>query len=114
MKVLKDVNNAIDYTYDVNGNMIKDLNKGITNISYNHLNLPTRVTIGGKNIDYTYDAVGIKLSKTVRGVARQYAGNYVYENGVLQFFNHPRGMCRLKMLVIYHKDSNMYINTKTT
>ncbi|WP_407266830.1 hypothetical protein [Tenacibaculum maritimum] len=87
----KDVNNAIDYTYDVNGNMIKDLNKGITNISYNHLNFPTRVTIGGKNIDYTYDAVGIKLSKTVSGIATQYAGNYVYENGVLQFFNHPEG-----------------------
>ncbi|WP_236545598.1 RHS repeat domain-containing protein [Tenacibaculum maritimum] len=87
----KDVNNAIDYTYDVNGNMIKDLNKGITNISYNHLNLPTRVTIGGKNIDYTYDAGGVKLSKTVSGVATQYAGNYVYENGVLQFFNQPEG-----------------------
>ncbi|MFL0087636.1 DUF4329 domain-containing protein [Tenacibaculum maritimum] len=80
-----------DYTYDVNGNMIKDLNKGITDIIYNHLNLPTRVTIGGKNIDYTYDAVGIKLSKTVSGVATQYAGNYVYENGVLQFFNQPEG-----------------------
>ncbi|MFL0102702.1 RHS repeat-associated core domain-containing protein, partial [Tenacibaculum maritimum] len=80
-----------DYTYDVNGNMTKDLNKGITNISYNHLNLPTRVTIGGKNIDYTYDAGGVKLSKTVSGVATQYAGNYVYENGVLQFFNHPEG-----------------------
>ncbi|WP_159288372.1 RHS repeat domain-containing protein [Tenacibaculum maritimum] len=79
------------YTYDVNGNMTKDLNKGITNISYNHLNLPTRVTIGGKNIDYTYDAGGVKLSKTVSGVATQYAGNYVYENGVLQFFNHPEG-----------------------
>ncbi|WP_407265346.1 RHS repeat domain-containing protein [Tenacibaculum maritimum] len=80
-----------DYTYDVNGNMIKDLNKGITDIIYNHLNLPTRVTIGGKNIDYTYDAGGVKLSKTVSGVATQYAGNYVYENGVLQFFNHPEG-----------------------
>ena len=28
--------------------MIKDLNKGISNITYNHLNLPTRVTINGK------------------------------------------------------------------
>ncbi|WP_236545831.1 RHS repeat domain-containing protein [Tenacibaculum maritimum] len=77
--------------YDVNGNMTKDLNKGITDIIYNHLNLPTRVTIGGKNIDYTYDAGGVKLSKTVSGVATQYAGNYVYENGVLQFFNHLEG-----------------------
>ncbi|MFL0122955.1 RHS repeat-associated core domain-containing protein, partial [Tenacibaculum maritimum] len=86
------------YTYDVNGNMTKDLNKGITNISYNHLNLPTRVTIGGKNIDYTYDAGGVKLSKTVSGVATQYAGNYIYKRNPgrgaqlkLAFFNHPEG-----------------------
>ncbi|MDO6812238.1 DUF6443 domain-containing protein [Tenacibaculum soleae] len=84
-------NATTEYIYDVNGNMTKDLNKGITNITYNHLNLPTRVTIGGKNIDYTYDAAGIKLSKTVNGVTTQYAGNYVYGNNVLQFFNHPEG-----------------------
>ncbi|WP_407268284.1 RHS repeat domain-containing protein [Tenacibaculum maritimum] len=87
-----------DYTYDVNGNMTKDLNKGITDIIYNHLNLPTRVTIGGKNIDYTYDAGGVKLSKTVSGVATQYAGNYIYKKNPrrgaqlkLAFFNHPEG-----------------------
>ncbi|MCK9236222.1 MAG: hypothetical protein M0P09_07920, partial [Acholeplasmataceae bacterium] len=34
-----------DYAYDENGNMIKDRNKGITNITYNHLNLPVRITI---------------------------------------------------------------------
>jgi len=33
-----------DYTYDVNGNMISDKNKSITAITYNNLNLPTRVT----------------------------------------------------------------------
>src|SRR5690606_34428325 len=32
-----------DYTYDDNGNMLSDLNKGITGITYNHLNLPTQV-----------------------------------------------------------------------
>ena len=32
-----------DYDYDVNGNMTKDENKGITSISYNHLNLPESV-----------------------------------------------------------------------
>lgn len=31
---------TIDYTYDVNGNLTTDSNKAITNISYNHLNLP--------------------------------------------------------------------------
>ncbi|MDB9837152.1 hypothetical protein OAC51_09685, partial [Flavobacteriaceae bacterium] len=33
------------YTYDVNGNMLTDSGKGISNIAYNHLNLPEAVTI---------------------------------------------------------------------
>ena len=31
---------SIEYTYDANGNLTKDLNKGITQIRYNLLNLP--------------------------------------------------------------------------
>jgi YD repeat-containing protein len=31
-----------DYTYDSNGNLTSDKNKGITSISYNHLNLPEK------------------------------------------------------------------------
>ncbi|SED96141.1 hypothetical protein SAMN04487765_0932 [Tenacibaculum sp. MAR_2010_89] len=80
-----------DYTYDVNGNMKTDANKGITNITYNHLNLPTRVTIGEQHIDYTYDASGSKLRKTVSGITTDYAGNHIYKNGALEFFNHPEG-----------------------
>ena len=34
----KDVAGATDYSYDVNGNMTLDNNKGITQITYNHLN----------------------------------------------------------------------------
>ncbi|WP_236545596.1 HYD1 signature containing ADP-ribosyltransferase family protein, partial [Tenacibaculum maritimum] len=100
----KDVNNAIDYTYDVNGNMTKDLNKGITNISYNHLNLPTKIHFrNGGSIDYKYDARGVKLEKEARGEygdpsSTQYAGNYIYKKNPgrgaqlkLAFFNHPEG-----------------------
>ena len=84
-------NTTTEYSYDVNGNMKTDVNKGITNISYNHLNLPTVVTINGQNINYTYDATGTKLRKVVSGVTTNYAGNYVYKNNTLQFYNHAEG-----------------------
>ncbi|MFT3945348.1 MAG: DUF6443 domain-containing protein [Agriterribacter sp.] len=66
-----------DYSYDANGNMVKDLNKDIVSYSgdngivYNHLNLPQQVTIKKSisvnkgAITYTYDAAGNKLKKTV-------------------------------------------------
>ncbi|MCF2875875.1 RHS repeat-associated core domain-containing protein, partial [Tenacibaculum sp. Cn5-1] len=88
-------NTTTEYTYDVNGNMKTDANKGITNIVYNHLNLPTQVTIGGQNIIYTYDAAGMKLKKVVNGTTTEYAGNYMYENNVLQFFNHSEGYVKV-------------------
>ncbi len=84
-------NLTTEYTYDVNGNLITDANKGITNILYNHLDLPTRITVNGQNIDYVYDATGTKVRKTVNNATTDYAGNYVYENGILQFFNHAEG-----------------------
>ncbi|GAA3626423.1 DUF6443 domain-containing protein [Flavivirga jejuensis] len=88
---------AEEYTYDSNGNMLTDLNKGIsTNIVYNYLNLPTQVTLASGNISYIYDATGVKQKKIVStGTNTLYAGNYVYEgasgNESLKFFNHPEG-----------------------
>lgn len=81
------------YTYDTNGNMLRDYNKGISsNITYNHLNLPTYVPLSGENISYIYDATGVKLKKEVStGGTTEYAGNYVYQDGSLKFFNHPEG-----------------------
>ncbi len=82
-----------DYWYDSNGNMIQDDNKGITSITYNHLNLPTNIVTSSGNISYVYDAAGTKLKKTVSGggSVTDYAGNYVYQGGTLQFFSHPEG-----------------------
>ena len=84
-----------DYSYDLNGNMTEDKNKGITTIAYNHLNLPIQVSFGSNNISYIYDATGIKLAKVVNenghSTTTQYAGNYVYKEGILQFFNTPEG-----------------------
>lgn len=42
--------NLNDYEYDLNGNMILDRNKGITEITYNYLNLPEKITFS--NNDY--------------------------------------------------------------
>ncbi|WP_157766220.1 DUF6443 domain-containing protein [Aquimarina aggregata] len=88
-----------DYDYDTNGNMIKDQNKGITSITYNHLNLPETVSIsnseGTGTISYIYDATGAKLKKTAPSggslTTTEYAGNYVYKNGNLEFFNTSEG-----------------------
>ncbi|MET3034457.1 hypothetical protein, partial [Flavobacterium johnsoniae] len=38
-----------DFDYDDNGNMILDKNKNITLITYNHLNLPKKITFGTGN-----------------------------------------------------------------
>ena len=76
-----------EYTYDSTGNLTKDLNKGISNISYNCLNLPSAVTFSdGSTIVYTYAGDGAKL-KTVHKIGgttttTDYCGNVVYENGV--------------------------------
>ncbi len=99
-----------DYEYDINGNMTKDLNKGIIRIGYNHLNLPVVVDVDNGEgaqyngrISYIYDATGTKLAKIVNdtGAAStkvtEYAGNYIYEqsgvssNYKLKFFSHPEG-----------------------
>ena len=81
------VKQANEYAYDANGNLTKDLNKGITDIQYNCLNLPSVVTFSdGSTITYTYAADGTKL-KTVHKIGgttttTDYCGNVIYENGV--------------------------------
>ena len=78
---------AGEYAYDVNGNLTKDLNKGITDIQYNVLNLPSTVSFSdGSTITYTYGADGTKL-RTVHKIGStttttDYCGNVIYENGV--------------------------------
>jgi RHS repeat-associated protein len=90
-----------DYSYDANGNMLKDLNKGIgtsttSGITYNHLNLPTKITFGtAENIEYIYNAAGQKLQKIVTDgsnvTTTDYLGGYQYESGSLKFFPTAEG-----------------------
>ena len=61
-------NTEEEYEYDDNGNMTKDLNRGITGITYNVLNLPSVIQFTDNSyIEYTYGADGQKL-RTQYGV----------------------------------------------
>ncbi|MBC9930619.1 RHS repeat-associated core domain-containing protein [Chitinophaga qingshengii] len=95
--------NGDDYTYDRNGNLNKDLNKSISAITYNHLNLPVLITMDNKgSILYQYDAAGNKLKKVVtdntlaqpRVVTTTYINGAVYQNDTLQFIGHNEGRIR--------------------
>ena len=97
------VKQANEYVYDANGNLTKDLNKGISNITYNVLNLPTGVTFAsGGFIQYGYTADGIKrrmMYKEADGsgnpVPTVYCGNVVYENGVARLLLTEEGYVTL-------------------
>ena len=66
-------NEETEYTYDANGNMLTDSNKGITSIDYNVLDLPQCINVkpnvlgnSDNKICYTYSADGTKLSSTYK------------------------------------------------
>jgi len=113
-----------DYGYDVNGNLITDLNKKIDgttglnqsqangSITYNYFNLPYKIDIKDDDgnlkgvITYIYDANGVKLEKKVKEepssannntsktTVTSYLTSTVYENDVLQFIQHEEGRIR--------------------
>jgi len=108
--------NTQDYWYDVNGNLVKDLNKNTKTgagdgVTYNFLNKPSKINLEGKStVDFVYDASGEKLSKKVTSAngaitTTYYIGDFVYQStttaGVesslnLQFVLHEEG--RLKII----------------
>lgn len=84
-------NAATEYEYDENGSMTKDLNKNISSIQYNSLNLPTSITYSdGRSAAYIYDAGGRKLKVSYKTspvsteVPTDYCDNVIYENNVLK------------------------------
>lgn len=86
IKIKDNSNNSTGYEgtagfpieYDTNGNITTMLDKQITGISYNHLNLPTTVKIGfdqiTSQIKTNYGADGVKLRKENVKMAIGFAG----------------------------------------
>lgn len=99
-----DVSNTVDYDYDLNGNLSLDRNKGISQIQYNHLNLPKKIVDQNnsmKTIEYIYNANGQKLArKSPENLTTYYSGIFVYEETLegdavvprLKYILHPEGM----------------------
>ena len=90
-----------EYEYDYNGNLIKDLNKKITNIQYNYLNLPASIQFeDGSRVSYLYYADGKKLRVThvIGGTTTttDYCGKVVYENGSPKTLLTENGFISLK------------------
>jgi RHS repeat-associated protein len=110
---------ATDYTYDANGNMTRDLNKGIGLttgdntylITYNFMNLPQLVKRVGNQTQYIYDATGRKLANVTSFSNAQkqseYLGELMYENDALQYIQHEEGRIVLQETeLIYTSDAS--------
>ena len=82
--------------YDVNGNMVNHLDKGISNIVYNYLNLPSGISAAVGNTNFVYRADGVKLKKVFGDKTTDYLDGFQYENGVLQFIPTAEGYFDVK------------------
>lgn len=90
-----------DYVYDLNGNLIKDKNRGIS-VTYNYLlNKPEKISVDSdpnKYITFVYSATGEKLQRIVKDgtttTTYTYINGFVYKDDVLMLFTHPDGRVR--------------------
>ena len=95
------VKQANEYAYDANGNLTKDLNKGISNISYNCLNLPSSIQfvdgVGARGALYAGDGTLLQLVHKVGDniVTTRYCDNVVYENGTPKYLLTAEGYVTL-------------------
>ena len=107
----KDGANAdVEYFYDANGALVKDLNKGISNIEYDILgNLKCITFSNGFKTKYVYDAAGNKLRTTHESAVTNttdYVGNFVFEDGKLSKYLFDGGYCSFdqNQNPVFHND----------
>jgi RHS repeat-associated protein len=92
----KDTNTLTDFTYNAQGDITSDQNKGITSISYNYMGLIDKVHFGSsKSIENFYTADGQKLKTIyINGsdtLKKDYIGNLIYINDTLRSAWHDEG-----------------------
>ncbi|TGY41290.1 RHS repeat domain-containing protein [Bacteroides caecimuris] len=96
MEFKDNASETVEYAYDKNGNLTKDLNKNISEIQYNILNLPSHISFAdGSSIEYEYAADGRKVRTTHiinnDTTTTVYCGNAIYENGSLTMLLNEAG-----------------------
>ncbi|MBL7698670.1 MAG: hypothetical protein JNK79_10940, partial [Chitinophagaceae bacterium] len=129
---------TVDYSYDGNGNLVKDLNKdlvtyaGVNGITYSHLNTPDYITVkrdatSNKGIiSYIYDANGVKLKKTVTEnphssnnnstivTTTTYIGPFVYESRNISPADPNRPNYTDRLLYIMHEEGRIRYKPENT
>ena len=80
-----------EYTYDADGRLGSDANKGITSITYNALGLPSGVSVSSGIVSWLYDGSGRKLRRTDGSTVTDYVGNAVYTGSTLTMLQIPNG-----------------------
>jgi RHS repeat-associated protein len=81
------------YTYDLNGNALKDT---LNTFTYNSLNLPATVSrvSPALSLSYVYDATGRKLRKISNGTARDYIDGIEYNGNTIDIIHTEEGIAR--------------------
>ncbi|MCD0479264.1 RHS repeat-associated core domain-containing protein [Chryseobacterium sp. LC2016-29] len=75
--------NTIEYDNNLangNGNMTKHLDKGISSIQYNFLNLPKQITQNAQVTNYVYRADGVKVKKLFGDIETNYLDGFQYKS----------------------------------
>lgn len=106
---------AVEYECDANGNMVRDLNKGIISISYDLNNQPRKIEYSdGRNASYVYDAEGNKLSVSYNLTAMSSAQSQmpVMQSSDVASANVSNGQKTIDYCgnIIYDGDETMILN----
>ncbi|MCY1663118.1 DUF6443 domain-containing protein [Chryseobacterium sp. SL1] len=92
-------------SYDANGNMTNHVDKGISLIQYNYLNLPRQISSSQGNTSYIYRADGVKVRKIFGTITTDYISGFQYENNSLKFLPTSEGF--------YNFERNEYVYNYT-